>query len=50
MNCKLCKDGKNYSKESLKRHIIGFHKKFAMPSKEAMKIIEQIDNGTWKGF
>lgn len=50
MNCKLCKDGKNYSKESLKRHIIGFHKKFAMPSKEAIKIIEQIDNGTWKGF
>lgn len=50
LHCKLCKDGKKYSKESLKCHIVGFHKKFAMPSKKAIKIIEQIDNGTWGGF
>jgi hypothetical protein len=48
--CRLCKDRKKYSKESLKRHIVGFHKKFALPSKKSMKIIEQIDDGTWGGF
>jgi hypothetical protein len=50
MNCKLCKDGKNYSKDSLAFHMVGFHKKHKPLTKAAKKVIEQIENGTWKGF